>query len=265
MGKRITVVGGDRRQTYLARRLEALGEVRTLMVPDCPDCVGEEICDYLILPCPSFNSDGALRAGEGLPLERLLSVTGPETLCFGGALSGRRELLPLPLRNAVDLLADPEVAAENGRLTAEATLALTLLHTEDSLRGKRCLILGWGRIGKPLSRLLRAADASVTVCVRREEVLAEAAALGYRTTRLQELSGSYDLVFNTVPARVLKPAQLADLGADCLWVELASSPGGLEPSFTGLSVLRAGGLPGKLAPKAAAEALYQRIVREIEV
>ena len=264
MGKRILVVGGDRRQTFLARRLEALGEVETLAVPDCPDTAGTGPADLLILPCPSFDAAGRLRAGEGLRPESLLPRVGPETRCFGGALAGRRGLLPPALRKALDLLADPTVAAGNGALTAEAALALTLLRTEDSLQGKACLVLGWGRIGKPLSRLLEAAGAAVTVCVRRDEVRAEAAGFGLRSVLVPALSGAFDRVFNTVPAPVLTPAQLAGLGPDCLWIELASAPGGLDPAAP-LALLPAGGLPGRLTPKAAAEILYRGILRSIEV
>ncbi len=265
MGKRILVVGGDRRQTYLANRLKVLGSVETLAVPGHPDSAGEGVVDLLILPCPSFDSRGLLRAGEGLSMSELLSRVGPKTVCFGGALTDKRELLPSALQNTVDLLAEPVVAAENGRLTAEAAVTLTQLQTEDSLRGKGCLILGWGRIGKPLSRLLQAMGAKVTVAVRRREVQAEAESLGLRSLGLSAVSGPFDLVFNTVPTPVLTAGQVTGLGAECLWVELASAPGGLDPKEAGVRLLPAGGLPGKLTPKAAAEVLYQGIVRSVEV
>lgn len=264
MGKRILVVGGDRRQTYLAERLTALGEVETLAVPDCPDSARDGPCDLLVLPCPTFDGSGNLRAGEGLSVDALQCRVKPETICFGGALDGKRSLLPPALHDAADLLADPEVAAENGRLTAEAAVSLTLRRTEDSLHGKHCLILGWGRIGKPLSRLLRALDGSVTVGARRREVRAEAESLGFCASRLEDLCGPCDLVFNTVSARVLTPEQLRDLGPDCLWIELASAPGGLDPTASALRLLPAGGLPGKLLPRAAAEALYQGLLRYLK-
>lgn len=264
MGKRILVVGGDRRQTHLARKLETYGEVETLAVPDCPDTVRNGLCDLLILPCPTFDGRGNLRAGEGMSADKLLPWVGGRTICFGCALNGKRELLPPELRDAADLLEDPIAAAENGRLTAEAALSLTLLQTEDSLRGKRCLILGWGRIGKNLGMLLRAYDASVTVGVRRREVRAEVESLGFSSMLLKELHDAYHLVFNTVPAHVLTSTQLRDLGADCLWVELASAPGGLDPAASDQSVLPAGGLPGKMMPKAAAEVLYQGILRHCD-
>ena len=57
---------------------------------------------------------------------------------------------------------------------------------------------------------------------------------------------------------------LEALGADCLWVELASSPGGLPQGWKPVfSVLHAASLPGHRLPRSAAAALLEGIkVRE---
>ena len=60
-------------------------------------------------------------------------------------------------------------------------------------------------------------------------------------------------MFNTVPAQLLPAAP------DCLTIELASAPGGFRDASR---VIPAPGLPGKLAPCSAAEALHDS-VREI--
>lgn len=261
MEKRILAVGGDRRQTLLARRLTALGRVDTLLVPELPDSADGGPYDLLILPCPSLDENGMLRGPEPLDPAALLSRIGPETRCYGGGLAGRRDRLPGMLQQAADLLADPQTAAANGRLTAEAAAALTLLHTEDSLAGQRCLVLGWGWIGRPLSLLLRNGGAQVRVAVRRTEAAAQAEGLGLEACVLPEFRGSCSIVFNTVPAPVLTEAQLRGLGS-CLWVELASAPYGLPQEVpAGIRLLPAGGLPGKYLPRAAAEILYQGILR----
>ena len=261
MMKCILAVGGDRRQTILAGLLRELGQVETLAVPDWPDTAAEGTYDLLILPCPTLDSKGKLRAGS-LEAADLLPFCGPQTRVLGGGLTGKGNL-PAPLDRAEDLLAAPLVKAENGRLTAEAFFALP--RAGKGLTGARCLLLGWGCIGRPLSFFLRGFGASVTVAARRAEVRAEAAGLGLHAVPFSEVRGAFDFVCSTVPARTLTDAQLAALGPDCLWFELASAPGGLPASVpAGIRVVPAGGLPGKYLPRAAAEALYAELVRILE-
>ena len=69
-------------------------------------------------------------------------------------------------------------------------------------------------------------------------------------------------MFNTVPAPALAPAALDALGPDCLWVELASAPGGLPEGRAGsLRVLPANSLPGRRLPRSAAAVLLEGILK----
>ena len=67
---------------------------------------------------------------------------------------------------------------------------------------------------------------------------------------------------NTVPARVLGRTELEDLRTDCLILDLASKPGGVDLSAAGelgLTVIWALSLPGKVAPVAAGAAIPNTI------
>ena len=71
------------------------------------------------------------------------------------------------------------------------------------------------------------------------------------------------MIFNTVPAPALSPGALAALGPDCLWVELASAPGGLPADFhPGFPVLPANSLPGRRLPRSAAAVLLEGITKK---
>ena len=60
--------------------------------------------------------------------------------------------------------------------------------------------------------------------------------------------------------------EYSGLGPDCLWIELASAPGGLSaPIPADLTCLPAGGLPGKYLPESAAAVLFEAILRHWEV
>lgn len=93
MTKTAVLLGGDRRQSCLARQLQACGfAVRTCGVPGCPDtahtlpaCVrGAEL---LILPMPALRAPDRIRAApDDLPLAPTLDAAAPGALVCGGLL-----------------------------------------------------------------------------------------------------------------------------------------------------------------------------------
>ena len=270
----VLLVGGDRRQTFLARCMAEPGRgaaagsraperVDTLAVPGLPDTARPEPYALVILPCPCLGAGGRLRgAGEGLPLSALAPFLGPETRLCCGAPGAAAEALRSRCACLFDLLEDPAVAADNARLTAEAALILAEQTLEASVADLRVAVLGWGRIGRRLAELLLAHGAMVSAAARRRESRAEAAAAGCESCDFPELGGGFDLVCNTVPARTLTEAQLQKLGDGCVWMELASAPGGLpDPAPEHLRLLPAGSLPGKILPRSAAEVLFAGILR----
>ena len=134
-----------------------------------------------------------------------------------------------------------------------------------TLSGARVLVIGYGRTGKLVAQRMAALGARVSVAARRYEHLAWARALGYGAEHTSHLAGwlcGYDLVVNTVPARVLGQAELADLKPDCLVLDLASKPGGVdleEAARLGRSVVWALSLPGKVAPVSAGAAVRDTV------
>ena len=104
-------------------------------------------------------------------------------------------------------------------------------------------------------------SARVSVAARKYADLAWAESFGWGVEHTGQLAGwlcGYDLVINTVPARVLGREELADLRPDCLILDLASAPGGVDREAAqalGLTVVPALSLPGKTAPVSAGAAI----------
>lgn len=255
------LVGGDRRQTWLAGLLP--GPVGILGVPGLADCPGP--AEVLVLPCPASAPGGGIRVETGsLDPETLLPFLRPEARVYGGALGPVGDFLRSKGLEVRDLLEDPWVAAANARLTAEAAVSLAMETLEDSLFGADCAVVGYGRIGKALAQRLGAWGARVRVAARRREVRAEAAQGGFAVCAPEELAGPLTLVFNTVPAPACPPRVWAALGPDCLYVELASPPGGLpEGCRPPLRIVKGNSLPGRILPLGAARVLA-RGIREAE-
>lgn len=126
-----------------------------------------------------------------------------------------------------------------------------------TIHGSRCLVIGFGRIGKLLSLRLRALGARVTVSARKPEDAALIRALDMQS----EVTGPfargldcYDLIVNTVPAPVLGQTELSRIRPDCLILDLASKPGGVDQGAAenlGRQVIHALSLPGRVAPATA--------------
>ena len=197
---------------------------------------------HLLLDVPSFRSDGMLRSGQ--PLEPLLSMLPPEITVVGGNLGHSA----LDGYKTMDLLQDPEYLARNAAITAECALRVAAPHMPMTLAGCPVLIIGWGRIGKCLGRLLKALGANVTVAARKASDRAMLLALGYipaDTEALKTLLPNYRLLFNTAPYPILSAADLSAF-PDCVKIELASKPG-----LQGRDVIQAKGLPGVYAPESS--------------
>ncbi len=258
-----TVAGGDRRQAVLAQGLMEHGHnVRCFAVPGMPDLplpAAMAQADCLILPMPAL--DGTFLRGEApVPLSTLLQALPADAVVYGGCLDG----IDIPQR-AVDYAKRESFIQRNAELTAEGALPLLMERLFVSIEGLSCLIVGWGRIGKALAARLRALGADVTVSARKQPDLAAIEAAGYAadTTGVYARGLSqYQAVLNTVPAMVLPAGKLAQLRADCVVMDLASKPGGVERDACKSPFLWALGIPGTYAPVTAGLLLQDLILAD---
>ena len=274
--KNIWVVGGDPRQAALAGQLCDEGHaVHTFALEQgegvaCqPDLKEAHRADCVILPLPAAGDGGTLNAplSSGVwMLEEILDALRPgQLVCAGMAgeeLKGLASERGLVLR---DYFAREELAVLNAIPTAEGAIQIAMEELPITIHGARVLVIGFGRIGRLLAPRLQALGAKVTVAARRYEQRALAQAMGLGVERVSQLTEwlcGYDLVVNTVPTLVLGEAELADLKPDCLVLDLASKPGGVDLEAAGRlgrTVIWALSLPGKVAPVTAGSAIKNTI------
>ena len=166
-------------------------------------------------------------------------------------------IAPPAERRGLPYFRDPIYVLENAALTAEGAAELLMRRCDRSLRGMNVLVTGYGRIGQRLADTLSVLGAHVTVAARRAIDRTAARLRGYESVDINHLEGVYDAVLNTIPAPVLR----GDFGG-ALCIDLASAPGGWSDRTP---ILKAPGLPGLYAPKAAADILAEAIYRLMEV
>ncbi len=273
------VLGGDLRQVWLARYLIEDGfSVMTwgLEQGGAPEPVPLNQAlqaELLSLPLPVCRG-GNLHlpmTDTQLDAETLWPKLRYNQLLLGGMT---QELAPRLMIDfgltLLDYYAREETQIANALPTAEGALQLAMASTDRTLSGSRCLVAGYGRIGRLLSERLQALGADVTIAARKYSDFAWAAARGFASIRISQLSGqleAYDLIFNTVPALLFDADRLRETKEECVFLDLASAPGGFDrhaAEALGRQVISAPGLPGKTAPRTAAAAIRDSIYHILE-
>lgn len=157
----------------------------------------------------------------------------------------------------MDLLRNEAYLAANAAITADCAIRVAAEHMKTTFPDSPALVIGWGRIGKCLVRLLKDIGCPVTVAARKDADRAMLKALGYEAYEpgaLPEL-GRFDLIFNTAPAPMLGKSQLSRCPA-AVKIDLASLPG-----LEGEDVIWARGLPGRYAPESSGKLIAETFLK----
>lgn len=192
-------------------------------------------------------------------VESALKLLSPGCVVFGGHINEQNLCRAQSggLRY-IDLLNYEPFCVLNAIPTAEGALHLAVENTGHTINGARVLVLGYGRIGKAVARLMSAAGARVDVFTQSPQERAAARVNGLRSLALGRLASRFSkaqIVINTIPARILGKAELKLLPIKCLIIDLSSLPGGVdrqEAQRIGLNSIHALAMPDKYAPESSA-------------
>lgn len=154
--------------------------------------------------------------------------------------------------------------------TAEGAIALAMELLPITMFDSDAVVTGFGRVARRLCMALDALGVRVAVAARKTADLAEAKSMGYlpldiNTLESQDLS-TFEVVYNTVPTLIVTPKVIERLQRDCVIIDLASLPGGVDFEYAksvGVTAVQALSLPGKVAPKTAASIILETILRMI--
>ncbi|SFJ23677.1 dipicolinate synthase subunit DpsA [Thermoflavimicrobium dichotomicum] len=167
----------------------------------------------------------------------------------------------------IQLLDRDDVAIYNSIPTVEGAIMMAIQHTDITIHHSVCIVLGLGRVGMTLARILTAMGAKVKMGVRSSSDFARAFEMGLEPFDILELAENVrdaDLIFNTVPAVVITSAVLAHVPHDAVIIDLASKPGGVDYQFAekrGIKAILAPSLPGIVAPKTAGQILARTMTQ----
>lgn len=244
----IGMLGGDKREQEIARRAGATGaDVRVHGFPwpeqgipgvrhlDSPAIVLDG-ARFALFPIPGIAANGALFAPTApapiIPDRALLSKMAPHAhIILGWAdakLKANAEALSITLH---EYEWDRSLMLQRTPAIIEGLLKIVIENTAFTIHSATVCVVGQGTIGAVLARYLVALGAHTHVAARNAEQRAAAYVVGaipHPLEDLPNLAPTLDLVFSTVPARVVGEDVLSRLPKSALIVDLAAPPGGVD-------------------------------------
>ena len=287
MKHKIAIIGGDLRIIKLAIMLaydeneiytfglEKADELKSNKnIIQC-DSIKKAIqnVEIVIGPIP-FSSNGTTInmpfSDKEITTREMMHVINAKVLIAGGISPEVYEMANDEYIEIIDIMKREELAVLNTIATAEGTIQIAIENTNKIIHGSEVLILGFGRIGKVLARKLAGLSAKVTCAARKDEDLAWIQAYGHKATNINTIGENlkqYDIIINTVPHIILNEERLKYVKNDCLLIDLASNPGGIDKKAVKDNQLKfvwALSLPGKVAPTTSAEFIKDTIYNIIK-
>ena len=282
MSENFLIIGGDLRNIMLAKSMTKDGNIvytyglekseeikelkKSIQFNNLQDAV--ESSNIIIGPTPFTKDEININtpfSEKQILIKELIQKIKNKTLIAGSIKQNVYDLASENNVKIIDFMKKEEVAILNAISTVEGAIEIIIKNTDKILHGSNILILGFGRIGKVLAKKLSGLSANITCAARKKEDFAWITAYGYKTTNinlLKENLSQYDIIINTVPHMVLTKERLNYVKKDCLIIDLASKPGGIDQKVAeekGIKSIWALALPGKVAPFTTAEIIKKAI------
>lgn len=262
--RKILIAGGDIRMLYAALKLSDIYDVEIMgyseeMLSD----EGKEIlkklkkadgnADVMLLPPVVTDSNGKINSpfykGTLEILDAIDNVKENGVLLMGIKGENAKEAAARKNIWVYNYMKDETLALANAVPTAEAAIKTAIEKTGRTIWNSRVLVTGFGRIGTILSDRLLKLGAYVTAAARTEYARMKIKAMGAVPAKIlptKSTLSKMDIIFNTVPAEIFTFDDVISLKKDCVFIELASAPGGIDKEAVkviGNNYLCASGLP----------------------
>lgn len=278
----LSVIGGDLRivkliemlcnddykvYTYGLEKAENLNQIQNVVrCSTLEDAINASTVIIGSIPLSSNKQDiNTPFSNETISIQNLFSKMSRKHFITG---SVSEDLIKLSEKNnfeITDIMKREELSILNTISTAEGAIQIAMQETLTTVHGSNVLVMGFGRIGKILAKMLNGIGANVTCEARKEPDIAWIKAYGYTPIHLDNLDShlsEFDIIFNTIPTIILDKDKLSKIKKECLVIDLASNPGGVDrdaASDLGIKTIWALALPGKVAPLTSAEFLKKTI------
>ncbi len=269
----ICIAGGDIRMLTVAKLLAEAGYgcyifgfdkyrgslAGLKFTEDMGDAIGNSQAVIMPFPCLKDNFLNTPFSSRKTEIESIFSFDDGKRLFLGGRL-------PFKGENIFDYSHNEAFLWYNAVPTAEGAVAIAMERLDITVHGAEITVVGYGRIGSYLAHILHALGARVTVVARNVKSRTSAELLGVHAVGFEDIEAPLscaDIVFNTVPSKVIGEPELAKIRPGTAIIDLASLPGGADEAQCdkfGVTLIRALGLPGKVSPVTAGRAVFRTVL-----
>lgn len=225
--------------------------------------------DIIIGPVPFSSSSEYLHTPfntDQIKINDILELMSSKQILIGGRFDNELKILFEENNiNAIDILSREEFAVLNAISTAEGAIQIAMEKSPYTLHNMDILVVGFGRIGKILCKVLNGLGANVYCEARKYSDIAWIKAYGYNPIHLNDLNKEipkFSLFINTVPYLLFDKNRIMKMKEDAIFIDLASKPGGIDLQAAkekGIETILALSLPGKVAPLTAATHIKETI------
>ena len=283
--KTFAVIGGDLRFAHLASQLCRDGyTVFAACLDNAREFTGSAVmsdavtaaamAETVILPIVPVNALGMVSAPYSNNTQEYnaqFCSALRDSVVFSG--------MPERLRSTAEHIRDLKIRdyssresfiVRNAQATGEGVIACAIERMPVTLCGSVCAVTGFGRTGRFTAQLLNAFGAHVIVAARSENDLAWARASGYEAIHLHALpsrASALGLIVNTVPAGIIGENLMSRLSKDCIIIDIASAPGGVDTyaaARLGIRCFNEPGLPGRYSPVTAAGIIKDTVLAMLD-
>jgi len=265
---KIAIMGGDMRMLIAGKHFAAAGcecigfgfdNLSESIIPKTDDAdFALKDADAVLLPLPC-EKEGFLNApfsDKKIKLSEIFEKSERKALLLGGKV-------PKGYDNIIDYSVREDFQLFNAVPTAEGAIGIAMKESKKTLNESKAVIVGYGRIGSCLAELLKAFGTEIWVIARSPKSRAQAIIRGHKAVGFENYEAPLshaDMVFNTVPCKVFGKKDLSAMKKCCPLIDLASLPGGAEEAECQeqeIKLIRALGLPGKIAPETAGRIIFE--------
>ena len=163
----------------------------------------------------------------------------------------------------VNLLNNETFAIKNAQLTAEGVLAIMIDKSEKSLYENKILILGAGRVAKSLAVLFKSLNLKFAIASYNKTKFPENnyfANKSYLGRSFVKDLPKFDVIVNSIPAKIFDDKMLSKISPETIFVETASVPCLDEEKAKNFSYIKAPGLPQKYCASSAGKLMMKNIL-----
>lgn len=259
--EKFLVIGNDKKMRACCKRLNETGYMAENF-DSSYDFELIKLYDYIILPLPTVANTKI--NGTDITFEDFLSVIDKRQMIFCGNIDSS------DLENFYSYYTNESFLLKNSRLTAQGVLRIISDNIEDDFRNIYVAVIGYGRCGRSVCKLLKNCGMNVSSFSRREETITLAEDEGfdaYSIEYMAEKISEFDIIINTVPSNILSKDDMSKLNQNNLYIEIASKPYGFDIKNTDVFNFRyilAESLPGRFTPVSAGNYIADTVLNLIK-